>query len=357
MKITFLIGNGFDLNLGLDTLYSDFVAEYKTIEAKNKNLEKFKKHINENEALWSKAELELGRYTSELNKGEANILSECHRDFCYHLVEYLKKQEERIDFEEHTPKIISAFSKLEQITNCFNTQEKKTIDNIFTKLVGENRVFQFVNFNYTSTLDKCIDIAIDNPDTLKTHIYASTKYKHLITDNIHVHGTSDKEMVFAVNDETQIENPGVFDCEYGEIYKNSFIKKKANDSYGENTDSKAHNIINSSTIIYIYGMSIGDTDKMWWERICSWLSSSSNHHLIVHKFKMPPKGLLHVEYKIDEEKYKNMILSQGSLSDENLAVAKKQIHVTDYNIFSDINKIANPKPVKMALKEKELVSK
>lgn len=356
MNITFLIGNGFDLNLGLNTTYSDFVYEYKSTDSSNQNIENFKKHIDEHEELWSNAELELGQYTNEFNKGEANKLSECHSDFCQHLVNYLKREEDRVDFEEHTSEIISAISKIEEIADCFNSQEKKTIENVFTKYIGENRYFKFVNFNYTTTLDKCIDIACNNPETLKSHTYG-TKYKHQITDNIHVHGTLDKEMVFAVNDETQIAKLDVFDCEYGEIYKNSFIKKKANDSYGENTDSIAYNIINSSTIIYVYGMSIGDTDKMWWDRVCNWLSSSTDRHLIVHKFKMPPKGLLQIEYKIDEEKYKDLILSKSKLNDKNKEVVKKQIHVTDYNIFSDIYKIANPKTISTIVKEKELVLK
>ena len=38
MKITFLVGNGFDLNLGLDTNYSDFLKEYK----KNKDTQSTK---------------------------------------------------------------------------------------------------------------------------------------------------------------------------------------------------------------------------------------------------------------------------------------------------------------------------
>ena len=33
MNITFLIGNGFDLNLGLATAYSDFVKYYKETDA------------------------------------------------------------------------------------------------------------------------------------------------------------------------------------------------------------------------------------------------------------------------------------------------------------------------------------
>lgn len=53
MKITFLIGNGFDINLGLKTKYKDFVNHYKQInyeentfiDEKNLNEEKQKKNI------------------------------------------------------------------------------------------------------------------------------------------------------------------------------------------------------------------------------------------------------------------------------------------------------------------------
>ena len=45
MNITFLIGNGFDLNLGLATAYSDFVKYYKETDAE-KNACKDKKGIS-----------------------------------------------------------------------------------------------------------------------------------------------------------------------------------------------------------------------------------------------------------------------------------------------------------------------
>ena len=60
MNITFLIGNGFDRNLGLATSYRDFVKEYKNTPGSTKNLEKFREYINENEDLWSQAEIEIG---------------------------------------------------------------------------------------------------------------------------------------------------------------------------------------------------------------------------------------------------------------------------------------------------------
>lgn len=335
------MGNGFDLNLGLDTLYSDFVKDYKKSESDNEVLKRFKKHIEENEPLWSNAELELGQYTKEFEKGEAQQLSICHNDFCKNLVVYLRNQENRIDFEKFSSEIVLAFSNLEQLTNGFHSQEKNSINVAFSNHRDENIAFRFINFNYTSTLDKCIKIITKSHDVLKSHIYKSTRYAHTITENVHVHGTLDKELVFAVNDESQIANLDVFDCEFGDIYKNSFIKKNANDSYGENTDIKVLNLINNSTIIYVYGMSVGDTDRIWWSRICDWLSHSPERQLIIHKFQMPPKGLLQVEYKIEEEKYKKFILSKSNLAEDRYFSVMSQIHITDYNIFSNINRIAN----------------
>jgi len=64
MNITFLIGNGFDRNLGLKTTYSDFIKWYKKTPPKTDILKKFREYINDNEELWSAAEEELGKYTA-----------------------------------------------------------------------------------------------------------------------------------------------------------------------------------------------------------------------------------------------------------------------------------------------------
>ena len=53
-------------------------------------------------------------------------------------------------------------------------------------------------------------------------------------------------MVFGVNDESQIAKPDIFECDYGDIYEASFIKKQANENYRENTDSKVYNILTVS---------------------------------------------------------------------------------------------------------------
>lgn len=343
MNITFLIGNGFDLNLGLDTLYSDFVEDYKKLETDDDDLRKFRNHIKENEELWSNAEWELGQYTKQLGKGEAPIFSKCQKDFCEHLAEYLKKQESRVSFLNNSDAVLKAFAQIEEITQSFNSQEKESFKKVYSKNLGSDRCFRFINFNYTKTLDKCISIVKkDSKKVLKTHTYINTIYSHKITDVFHVHGTLDENMVFAVNDETQIAKTDIFECGYGEIYKNLLIKRKANNSYGEYTDENAWSLIQDSDIIYIYGMSIGDTDKLWWERICDWLSADTNRCLIVHKFSMPIKGVFPIDYQIAEEEYKDKIINKSTLDEKTKKAIRQRIHITNFNLFAGIKDIAVP---------------
>ena len=92
-----MIGNGFDRNLGLATSYANFVEHYKHIEGSTENLKEFRKHIEDNEELWSSAELALGLYTDELEAGKASDFSECHMDICEELAAYLKGQQLKIN--------------------------------------------------------------------------------------------------------------------------------------------------------------------------------------------------------------------------------------------------------------------
>ena len=67
MRVTFLIGNGFDINLGLNTRYKDFIDVYKK---PNENddvvIKTFKNHLVENKENWSDAELAFGKFKDKL---------------------------------------------------------------------------------------------------------------------------------------------------------------------------------------------------------------------------------------------------------------------------------------------------
>lgn len=335
-----MIGNGFDRNLGLKTTYSDFIDWYKNTPAKTKTLEDFRKNINENEKLWSAAEEELGRYTAEFDVGAGAAFYECHKDICEHLAEYLKGQQSEVDYQAIIDEIESAFSQLETITEPFHTQEKVVLDEVFSDCRNENVVFNFITYNYTDTLDKCLELVRKKPGLLGTHKFGTITHNHTIGTIHHVHGTVNAQMVFGVNDRSQIMKPEIFNCEFGDLYEENLIKQQANQGYQENTDKKAKDLLNTSQMLYIYGMSIGSTDKLWWERVCAWLAGSSNRHVVLFCYDMPAPGVIETDRKIAERKARRKISQYSQLDEKKKLEIESRIHVTSENLFQKLTDIA-----------------
>ena len=65
MNITFLLGNGFDMNFGLKTGYKSFYNYLKKSKTRNKLINNI---LSNSECeLWSDLELGLGNYLSNIN--------------------------------------------------------------------------------------------------------------------------------------------------------------------------------------------------------------------------------------------------------------------------------------------------
>ncbi|EMG27701.1 AbiH family protein [Listeria fleischmannii] len=70
MNITFLIGNGFDIEIGLKTKFSDF---YKQLRDEKRKRNHIYKEITENPDKWSDFEVALGNYTKKTRPIGLNI--------------------------------------------------------------------------------------------------------------------------------------------------------------------------------------------------------------------------------------------------------------------------------------------
>ena len=337
MNVTCMIGNGFDRNLGLQTKYSDFIAWYKETPAKTDILKKFREYINDNEELWSAAEEELGKYTAQFEPGAGDAFNACHTDICEHLAKYLKDEQGKFQSQEIINEIENAFSQLNVLTSPFHTQERAVLDAVYANRKSENVVFNFITYNYTNTLDQCLELVRKKQGLLGTHKYGSSTHNHTVGTIHHVHGTVNGQMVFGVNDKSQIAKLEIFNCEDGDLYENILIKQQANQGYQENADAKAKKLLVDSQILYIYGMSIGVTDKLWWERVCTWLAGSPERHVIFHCYDMPPEGVVDTERKIAERKARRKITDYSQLDDQKKQAIESRIHVTDANLFQGLS--------------------
>lgn len=61
--------------------------------------------------------------------------------------------------------------------------------------------------------------------------------------------------------------------------KISLIKPEANDGFREDTNKKVENIIQKSSMVIIYGMSLGETDKKWWVYLGRWKNALSQYRI------------------------------------------------------------------------------
>lgn len=296
MKITYLIGNGFDLNIGLKTSFSDFFKEYcNSKDHDDEVIENFKAEICNNTFAWSDFEFQMGRYAHEVEPfGTLSIQDYCNcmEDFRNEIVTYLMKEEKRINKTVFINQCDTACVRaIEYPAQYMRPGHRNILEDYFSKYNAESREYNFIVFNYTHTFEEFLtplgyNVVGDNDDGPRH--WTAENDDSMVLDQlgelIHVHGEFGNAILLGVNDKQQIDNPTLI--ENNEFLWN-YIKPAANEILGEGQDVISKRIIEESDIIYIYGMSIGETDKIWWQTIMKWLCAerdSREHYLVVFSY-------------------------------------------------------------------------
>lgn len=349
MNITFLIGNGFDINLGLKTSFSDFLKEYKKPRVEDSGIIKnFKLDFLKDENLWSDAEMAFGKITDDFYSAKMTDkdFSDCHIDFCERLGEYLEKQENRLKIEEN--KFHLDFSSA--IMNPTIGLSKLAAANIEMRMspYGAVNIFNFVSFNYTRTIDRFVK-RIQNTAMLNGPMHVRSEGGILI----HVHGYTDSEMMLGVSNESQISNKTLFENQY---YKSQLIKPLWNALNENGVDEATYELIKRSDLIYIYGMSLGETDSLWWERIGDLLFQNPSLIVVIYVHKSFSQNLVERDKIIFRESKKDEFLRFAELSDDTKEQIKKRVYITFDNIFSCLQNLeVQEKMMEVKRMEKEVL--
>lgn len=333
--ITFLIGNGFDINLGLNTRYADFY-KYFLENASVSNM--IKQWIEKEIDLWSDLELQLGKKVSEITDKTLDKFYLDKIELDRLLLEYLEKEQDRFVIDDNRKRLEEEFSRsIKDITDGFTLDDRDSVNNTKTHFCNEEYFVQFVSFNYTNALDKIVEDCKKNNVDVGKHTNNSGS---LMTDKIgnvfHVHGTVEGDALLGVNDTSQIENEFL---QADTTFVTTFVKRNANEYLGQQRTSKTKDIIYKSNIICVFGMSIGDTDKMWWVELVNWLIASNLRKLIIFwkgnesEFKRPiPTQVILLKNSIMR---RFLDLGKGVHSDAELKAIEKQIMVIfNSKIFS-----------------------
>ena len=276
--ITFFIGNGFDLNAGLHTKYRDFYDVYIKNHKNDMLANVIKKDYNN----WADLELALGKYTDEVGFEDEESFWESEGLLEQELKGYFRSQVTGIDpfvfiKNEISSKMQLSLGKFyEDLPENHMKRFKYILNNTSCDLE-----YSFIIFNYTNVFDQCVDTMCKNGIYyIKSHKdYHGREYKHNLGKTLHIHGTIDDEMVLGVNDESQIANVRF---RGNDLCRKTLIKKETNQNYENTKVDRTKRIIDDSLIICIFGMSIGETDKMWWQYIAEWLREDQYRMLVIY---------------------------------------------------------------------------
>ena len=323
MRILYLLGNGFDLQLDLKTRYEDFYKYYSKLPSSDSRIKSLKDHINNNNIEtrdgkiidWSDLEMALGKYTEELESYED--LRTIYLDINIALINYLKTQEDLLKKDEQF------FSKL-KTDLAIPEQYLSTNGRLgYSALISaEPTQLDILTFNYTRCFERIFgegEIGLN-----------SKNYKTTVKDVLHIHGDlSMPNVLIGVNDPSQIANESLReDINIQEM----LIKPSTNDMLDVQRNQKFINKIRSAQIIIIYGASLGDSDKVWRDLLAERLEAKNVYVLI---FEQKDRFENLYDRPIFERNARKSFLSKLGINENNnhydrnifVAVTREMFHI------------------------------
>lgn len=314
MQILYIIGNGFDLNLGLKTSYNHFYEYYKNVKSDNINVQKLKENISKKYDSWSDLEIALGNYTQHLEKTED--LDDILLDIGEELSKYLHQEEQRLENYEVNKKIFFDFLSFPE--NLFLPADKELLLEQKKKWKSHHWSLNIFTFNYTSAIERIL--GENRKNVLLANHTSAAQIK--LGEVKHIHGYLDNDMVIGVNDTSQIANESFHN---NRDVLESIVKTDCNRANRNNIDRQFTNRIKGANLICIFGSSIGDTDNKWWELIGERLKSDCHLILFSKGDEIPPR-IRHMQARA-ERNLRDLFLSKTKLSEKEMEVVEKKIFV------------------------------
>lgn len=311
-RVTFIIGNGLDLSLGLETKYQHFYEYVKNSQLGKGN--RIYEEIARDHKTWADFEASLGQYTAYIK-----TFPEAHRraeSIAFHrelegvrndLAEYLKSQEAQA---KNLPDSFLFSATESGFFEDLNLGQRTKIQNLMQRVPN---YFNFITLNYTYTLEKILSGEL----LLKSRGY------HLKTP-LHIHGDADTYMTLGVSDESQLYT-GMSEREKRYLIKSHLIAA-ANDGRMDSFRGMLH----GSTLVVLFGTSLGETDAYIWEELINWLSAHPERHVLIHKhdetYTPVTRRSIWVENEFIE-KTQEQLLNHSPLSENEKEELKRRIFV------------------------------
>ena len=369
MDVLLILGNGFDLNLGLPTAYSHFydyylnkphlnsqqgsVLKQSLSEWKNNAASSIKNIIN-----WS--DLELGLGDVSLNYSTVNSYLDDFDDISLKLTNYLQSVE-KLEIK-NIEKIANAFiddilrvALLTDLDSFISDNYKKTKESVFSGYLDfkpSNEMSEFLNSTSNLSLSALnIDVMTFNYTNTAERIFktirqlAFPKNKISLGKILHIHqDLGEAGIVLGVNSIDQIANEdfrSLYPIKYG------IVKPNLVSEYAAGTDVECINAISKADVIIFFGVSLGMTDSIWWKRIGN-LVSGSNKRIIYCRYEQKEDFAYTSRAVVNKiHEYQEFLFDRFYISDSVKNDMRKKVYpvrknqMFDFRIVEDLAKLQN----------------
>lgn len=312
MNITFLIGNGFDLNCGMKTSYRDVYKGYCKEKSDEPIIQNFKNQINGNLDTWGDFEVAMSKEMNSFQTEEDFLI--CLRDYKKYMNLYLVTEEKRINDlirngGEFTKDLVAQEWK-EALSSFYDGITHNLTRQINQRIYKESCSFSFITFNYTSTVESIREI----------------KSKNVFSDEIiHVHGKLNDDAILGMDNEQQISN-----CSFQltNRTRRAFLKPFLNREYDDMRMVKALDVIRGADIVCVFGLSLGISDLMWRNALLETLSSDSPPEVFYFKHELSSLVNLTIDERMDiEENEKEKLLTLWNVPIKNKPQCTAHLHM------------------------------
>ena len=274
-------------------------------------------------AKWSDLEFALGEYTKDFKS--VSEFQTIYYDLYDNLADYIEQESGKLVTFENVSQL---YNDLISPENHLPSLDKNIIRDYGSKWNNTSQWnVNIITFNYTLTIEQLL--GYQN----KQLSLGKNRYGHpIILNSInHIHGTVNEHMLLGVNDILQIGNESFRD---NQALQNILVKPQTNKMLKELIDVRCKKIIQEANLICLFGLSLGDTDSIWWKLIGEQLKKNNTMVLYFAKGEEIPKRRFHLMGNKEIE-LKEYLLSKSELSIEEKKNIQDKIFI-GYNtkIFS-----------------------
>lgn len=314
--VLFIIGNGFDLSLGMNTSFAYMKKKFieKNLNDSKSEKSQFFQSFKDDHQLWSDFEMGIAKYANKLKtKEDMEKFSDFIEEFVSFLTEELIKENQKFPVQNF-------YDKQRMIVNSVN--------DLLSNYKGKEFI-NFMTFNYTDKVNHFASTLV------------GTNYFTVSSNVIHVHNDLDKGIIVGIDNIQQIDSINVFDDNYKDRLKLLFTKSAVAKNDIKMSYQAALDLVRACTRFVIIGCSLGPSDQTWINEISKrFRELKDRDSLIFYNHVEEKSSISTVRKNISVElEIKNQLLTKFGLelNDEN----REKIRVINQDNIFDSSKIKN----------------